>query len=65
MISPLEQVFDNYIESYHNYYFVSKENLTVDVANAYILSPNSREFAIELEKNGMIVNKIGENYLCY
>lgn len=65
MISPLEQVFDKEIESYHNYYFVSKDNLTVDVANAYILSPNSRSFAIELEKNGMIVNKIGENYLCY
>lgn len=65
MISPLEQIFDKEIPSYHNYYFTKTEELRVDTEKAYILSANSRDFAMELEKNGMLVHKIGNHYLCY
>ena len=64
LVSPYEFDYYNDTEEYQQYRFQSSVTHLEDEAN-YILRDANKSFAIELENNGYIVQKLGAWFVCY
>lgn len=61
--SPYDCRFEDDMVGYQNYVFSLPDD--IDPAASYIVKDTNKEYAINLEKNGFDIVKIGSWYLCY
>lgn len=64
LLSPYEVKYYNGMEQFEQYVFQKVVNKVEEDAN-YILRDTNKSFAIELERNGFTVQKLGAWFVCY
>lgn len=61
--NEFERVDNEY--QYKNYNLCLTQSPTIDTNQVYFIQETNKDFAVELEKNGFLVKRIGTRFLCY